>query len=151
MDWAFDINLKLRNLFKGVINRLEVDQLNKIPKGFNNNIIWNIGHIIVTQQILIYQFSGVKPLVEQDFMDTYRKGTTPGEILASSEIQIIRTLLEDTIRQTRSDYENGIFKTYTSYTTSTKSQLTSVDKAIEFNNSHEGIHLGYILALQKLI
>lgn len=151
MDWAFDINLKLRNLFKGVINRLEVDQLNKIPKGFNNNIIWNIGHIIVTQQILIYQFSGVKPLVEQDFMDTYRKGTTPGEILASSEIQIIRTLLEDTIRQTRYDYENGIFKTYTSYTTSTKSQLTSVDKAIEFNNSHEGIHLGYILALQKLI
>jgi hypothetical protein len=34
-----------------------LDQLNTIPEGFNNNLIWNIGHIIVSQQLLVYKLS----------------------------------------------------------------------------------------------
>ncbi|MGB5463369.1 MAG: DinB family protein, partial [Aureibaculum sp.] len=29
--------------------------------------------------------------------------------------------------------------------------LNNIQDAIEFNNFHEGIHLGYILALKKLV
>jgi hypothetical protein len=32
-----------------------------------------------------------------------------------------------------------------------KSTLTNVEEAIEFNNFHEGIHLGYILAMKNSI
>ena len=31
------------------------------------------------------------------------------------------------------------------------SENTNVEDAIEFNNFHEGIHLGYVLALKRLI
>ncbi|WP_407635809.1 DinB family protein [Solitalea canadensis] len=37
-----------------------IDQLNKVPAGFNNNLIWNIGHEIVAQQALIYKSSGLE-------------------------------------------------------------------------------------------
>jgi len=37
-----------------------LEQLNKIPEGFSNNLIWNIGHIIVTQQVLIYKLSNLQ-------------------------------------------------------------------------------------------
>ena len=47
------------------------------------------------------------------------------------------------------DYNNGLFKNYNEYTVSTKSTLTNAEEALEFNNFHEGIHLGYILALKK--
>jgi uncharacterized damage-inducible protein DinB len=32
------------------ISHLSVEQLNKVPTGFNNNIIWNLGHMIAAQQ-----------------------------------------------------------------------------------------------------
>ena len=56
-----------------------------------------------------------------------------------------------TIEKTKEDYENRIFQTYHEYTVTTKSTLTNVDEAIAFNNFHEGIHLGYVLALKRCI
>ena len=52
---------------------------------------------------------------------------------------------------TQKDYDAGCFTSYNSYTVSTKSTLTNVEEAIEFNNFHEGIHLGYILAMKNSI
>ena len=43
-----------RELFLDLVNSLSVDQLNKIPEGFNNNIAWNFGHIVITTQALCY-------------------------------------------------------------------------------------------------
>ena len=51
----------------------------------------------------------------------------------------------------KEDYQKGLFKKYTEYTVSTKSILTSIDEALAFNNSHEGIHFGYILAMKKIL
>ena len=50
-----------RELFLELVNSLSIEQLNKIPEGFNNNIAWNFGHIVVTTQTLCYVRSGVKP------------------------------------------------------------------------------------------
>ena len=40
---------------------------------------------------------------------------------------------------------------YNQYKFSTKSTLSNAEEAIDFNNFHEGIYLGYILAPRKLI
>lgn len=49
-----------RNLYAAYFDNYSLEQLNKIPAGFNNNLIWNIGHIIVAQQSLIYQLSNLQ-------------------------------------------------------------------------------------------
>ena len=49
MNWTFDICLKNRKLLEAFLDNFTLEQLNKIPEGFNNNIIWNIAHTIVTQ------------------------------------------------------------------------------------------------------
>ena len=49
------------------------------------------------------------------------------------------------------DYGKGLFKGYTEYTTSANVTLSSVDDAIIFNVYHEGLHLGAILSLMKLV
>ena len=48
-----------KNLLK-YLNTLSIEELNIIPEGFNNNIFWNIAHVAVTQQILVYKLSGLK-------------------------------------------------------------------------------------------
>ncbi|HLV13649.1 MAG TPA: DinB family protein [Xanthomarina sp.] len=151
MDGAFDIAIKNRNILKTFLETCTLEELNKVPKGFNNNIIWNIAHTIVTQQLLVYNLSAVPMLVSDDLVNRYRKGTKPEGAVTQSEVERIKGLLFTTIEKTKEDYKNQVFKTYTEYTVTTKSVLTNVEEAIDFNNFHEGIHLGYIMALKKCL
>jgi hypothetical protein len=149
MNWTFDILEKNRKLMVSFLENYSVEQLNEVPKGFNNNIIWNIAHLIATQQLLTYKLSGIPMRVDEAFVETYKKGTKTVAYVSAEEIAQIKELLFSSVEQTKEDYAIGMFKAYNAYTTSTGSTLTSFEDAMAFNNYHEGIHLGYILAMRK--
>lgn len=151
MEWAFEQGLKNRAILKLIIEDFSLKDLNKIPKGFSNNIIWNIAHTVVTQQLLVYNLSGLPMMLSEEMVKMFRKGTKPEHDLNQKEVDEIKGLLFSTIEKTKEDYHNKVFKTYQEYTVSTKSTLTNIEEAIGFNHFHEGIHLGYILALKKSI
>jgi DinB superfamily len=149
MNWAFDITIKNRSILKSFLENFSLQDLNKIPEGFSNNIIWNVAHTIVTQQLLVYKLSGLPTIISEEMIDNYKKGTKTVRDLSQAEVDDIKRLLVSTIEKAKEDYNNSVFRKYNEYTVSTKSILTSVEEAIAFNNFHEGIHLGYILALKK--
>lgn len=149
MDWSFKISLQNRKLMAMFLKEFSLEQLNKIPNGFNNNIIWNIAHIVATQQQLVYGLSGLTLLISNDFLEKYRKGSKPIGDVTKEEIFELKNLMFSTLEKTQEDYNNNIFKNFKPYTTSTNNTITNIKDAIEFNNFHEGIHLGYILALKK--
>lgn len=149
MNWAFDITVKNRKLLNSFLENFSLIELNKVPTGFSNNIIWNIAHTIVTQQLLVYKLSGLPMLVSDQMVATYSKGTKTEKDVTQAEVDAIKNLLFSTLEKTEDDYKNKVFKNYNEYTVSTNSTLSNVEEAIAFNNFHEGIHLGYILALKK--
>ena len=151
MEYAFHIALQHRKIFYYFLQNLSLEELNRIPEGFKNNIFWNIAHCIATQQILVYRYSSVEPLVSEAFIDTYKKGTKPEQEVSEKEVNEVSELLFSTLEKTQQDLQSQNFKEYQPYTTSTKTNINSTANAIEFNNFHEGIHLGYILALRKAI
>ena len=151
MDFSFEITLKTREIFDQTLESLSLEQLNNIPKGYSNNIFWNIKHVVVTQQLLVYGLSELPLNITEDEIKGYRKGTKPYGMIDEKELRLLKEQLFSTLKQTKQDYKNGLFKKYTEYTVTTKTTLTKVEDAIVFNNFHEGIHLGYILALRKLI
>ena len=151
MDFTFDIALKTRILFYKTLENLTLDQLNTKPKGFNNTIFWNIKHVVITQQLLIYRLSELPVLVTETEIETYKKGTKSEGKATIEDIELLKYQLFSTLEKTKEDYQKGLFKKYTEYTVSTKSILTSIDEALAFNNFHEGIHLGYILAMKKTL
>lgn len=151
MNWAFDISIKNRKILRSFLENLPLETLNKIPEGFNNNIIWNIAHTIVTQQILVYRLSGLPMVLSNEMIETYKKGTKPTKDLTQAEVDIIKGLLFSTIEKTKEDFENKVFTEFETYTVTTKNILTKVEEAIDYNSFHEGIHLGYILALKRVL
>lgn len=151
MDFTFDVTFKNRAIFKHFLETISLENLNKVPEGFNNNIFWNIAHTLVTQQLLVYKLSGIPMLLQEEFVDTYKKGTKTEKAATELDVEFVKGLLTSTIEKTQEDYNAGVFKTYTEYTVSTKSTLTNVEDALTFNNFHEGIHLGYILAQKKAL
>lgn len=150
MEFTFDVAHKNRLLFKKHLEQASLEELNKIPDGFNNNIIWNAGHAIATQQLLVHKLSGTPLFVSDEFIETYKKGTKPEKDATQAEVDQIMEYLFSTIDKTKDDYAKGVFTGFKEYTLSTSNGvLKSVENAIEFNNYHEGIHLGYILAIKK--
>ena len=149
MDWTFDIVVKNRKIMSSFLDAFSLEDLNKIPEKFNNNLIWNIAHLVVTQQLLTYSLSGLPMQISDELVNKYKKGSKVAGNVSQEEINEIKGLLFSTIEQTKEDYENGVFNSFQPYTTSTNSTLKSFEEAMEFNNFHEGIHLGYILALKK--
>jgi len=151
MDYTFDITLKTRAIFFKVLEDLSLEKLTTIPKGFSNTIFWNIKHVVITQQLLIYGLSGLPLAVSEAETQEYRKGSKPLSTITNEDIQLLKKQLFSTIEETKRDYTKHLFKTYSEYTVSTKSTLKNIEDALEFNNFHEGIHLGYILAMKKVI
>ena len=146
-----DITIQNRKLLRSLLKYISEDQLFEIPAGFRNSIWWNLAHVIATQQILLYRFSGLPARVDGNWINTYMKGTLPTGIPQKEEIEFLQNSLIDTAIWAGQDYENGIFKRYEEYTTSTKVTLSSVEDAIQFNNFHEGLHLGVILSQIKVL
>lgn len=151
MDFTLDITLKTRKIFYHFLDTLSLEQLNKVPEGFNNNIFWNIMHCVVVQQMLVYGLSNLPLHVSAEAVAGYKKGTKPEGDVTQAEVDHCKKQVFDLLEQTETDLENGLFKTYNEYTVTTKTTLTSAKEAIEFNNFHEGIHLGYVMALIKCV
>ncbi|WP_346881934.1 DinB family protein [uncultured Algibacter sp.] len=152
MDFTFKTLSNTRGIFNKIIENNTLEDLNKIPKGFNNNIIWNIGHVLVTEQLLAYKLSGLETNVSEDMINTYKKDSKPKGDISEKEVNEIKDLLFSTIEKTKLDYQNEVFKTFNEYTVSTTGNtLTNIEDALQFAVLHEGLHLGYVLALLRAI
>ena len=139
---------------KNVLHLLEgitLEQLNEIPVGFTGNMAWHIGHLCATQQGLIYRLSGLPVNLEQAFIDKYKKGSVPKEPITQAELDFIKTELTAQPERLSADIQKGIFKNYSEYTTSFGNTIHSFDEALAFVNVHEGLHIGYLMALKRVI
>lgn len=140
-----------RNLYYEYFEKYSLQQLNTIPEGFNNNLIWHIGHIIVAQQALIYKGSNLDGYVSNELFELYKPGTKPNRFITENEVDELKDLLSSLIEKTETDFYEGKFISYNERMTGTGFHLSSITDAFEFNNYHEGLHLGYMMGLKKFI
>ena len=151
MKDTFEVNSTSRKMLNAYFENYTLEQLNKIPEGFSNNLIWNIAHIVVTQQILVYKLSGLPMMVDAEMVAKYKRGTKPEADVAQEEVDAIKALFFTTIEKTERDYKAGIFQNFTEFTTMTGYTMKNVADAISFNYYHESMHTGMMISIRKFI
>jgi hypothetical protein len=151
METQLAIQLHNRKIFHYYLKQLSLDKLNKTPKGFNNNIIWNIAHTMVTHQLLMYKISGHQMHIPIEWVKLFAKDTKPERYFKADEVKLIDAALFSTYDQFEKDLANGLFNDFKPYETSTNMVLDSVETTQSFLLFHDGIHLGSVLALVKLV
>lgn len=151
MTTSFDLHVQTRKNILGVIEGLSLEQINKIPTGFSGNIAWHIGHLVSSSQGLLYRLSGLEVKLDSSFIDLYKKGSVPTKPITQEEFDFIKKQLQSQPEVLKKDMDNAIFKNYTAYPTSYGNTIHSFSEALEFVNIHEGLHLGYIMALKRII
>ena len=140
-----------RPLLLRLVEGLSDEDLLTIPPGFSNNILWNLGHLAVTQQLLHYGLSDLPLNVPDELVSQCRKGTSPTDWDTPPTLDDISRLLIELPRQLESDLAAGRFTTFRPYMTSVGVELVDLETAIRFNQFHEGLHTGSILALRRAV
>lgn len=148
---VFDITRTTRLNILKLVDGLTTEQFNKVPDGFNNNIIWHLGHLLATQQLLTYGLSDNEILLSDNIIEEFRKGSKPENQYSEEDIEELKSIFIEVISQTQDDFEDGVFKSFKSYPTSFGINLTSIEDALTFNNVHEGLHMGLIMSMKKLV
>jgi hypothetical protein len=126
------------------------EELLWIPPGFRNNILWNLGHIAVTQQLLHYHRTGQPMRVAEEIVELFRSGSSPADWSETPRLELVLRLLEELPPTLQRDYRSGRLSTYNPFTTGAGIHIADIDTAISFNNYHEGIHTGVILCMRRL-
>ena len=148
---SIDSLIKTRHLIEEAVVDLSPQQMLAIPSGFDNNIAWNLGHIVVVQQLLHYRLCGLEMAVSDQQIAMFKTGTSPVEWQTEPDLTPIMACLHDLPQKLLADYQAGRFGKFKPFTTSTGIHLETLEDAIAFNNFHEGLHLGFILSLRNLL
>lgn len=151
MELIFSNTLLVRNFVLNYISGLSHEQLLKIPSGFNNNIAWNLGHILTTQQLLSYGLSDNELNIPKHYVPMYSKGSSPAVWQKPSDTDEIKNLLILTIGYFESDYLAGKFAKFKEYTTSMGMKLNKIEDVLHMNYGHEMQHIGIIQSITKLV
>jgi hypothetical protein len=151
MHQTFSITKTSRKALSHFLNTIPLDKLNKIPEGFNNNIVWNIAHIVVVQQMLAYKLSGLPMLISDEMVAKYMRGSKPVNDVTQSEIDEIQSLLFQTINKTEVDFNDGIFQNFQEFTSLSGFTMRNIEDALAFNYYHEAVHTGMIMSIMKFM
>ncbi len=142
---------QIRRTLAGLMKSLSEEQLLFIPDGFDNNIAWNMAHVVYVQESLTYRKSGVETITNDTHAAMFNMNTSPSDWTTQPDLAEIRELLKITGKKLASDYEAGVFKNFQPYTTSTGFSLATIEESIAFVNFHEGLHLGTILSIRNFL
>jgi len=150
-DKAIETIQQSRKLFINLMEGLSLEKLNEIPEGFNNNIIWNFGHVIVTQQILCYKLANLPLKLDTAYVSKYSKGTKPSTFIDAAELAFLKQQAVFLIDELITDIQTGSFDNFDTYTTSFDVVLNEIEDAVKYMTMHEGLHLGYAMALKRIV
>lgn len=149
-----EIILNFRKYLLNKIESLNTEQLNFIPEGFNNNIVWNLAHINSVFQALCYKSSGLPINIEEKYFNPFLPGTVPSAFIEENDIDYIKQQFTIMAEKLHMDLEKGLFEKYNKVEKIEKVyniHVETVDDAINYLIHHEGIHFNAIITLKRTI
>lgn len=151
MEKEIEILKKTRTFLLSLVSELTTEQLNKIPPGFNNNIIWNLGHMTAAQQSICYVRGGLPMVIDEKHFVAYKPDTKPNGYVGDDEVKMIKELLLSTIDKLEQDLAANVFANNPPWTTRAGVELKSIQDSIRFLLFHDGLHFGYIMAQKRVV
>ncbi|WP_163103271.1 DinB family protein [Peribacillus alkalitolerans] len=133
------------------VKNLSMDVVGYHPEGFNNNIHWNYGHILTSNEMLLFKLAG-KEYKHEDKFTFFKGGTKPsgweGEVTSIEELTLALQEQEQRILETFNDCLDQPLAH--PFNLGSRLPLETVRDALTFCIYHEGLHQGSIGSLLKV-
>lgn len=139
--YTSDIINSVRQKAIALISETSPEDLNRIPDGFNNNIIWNFGHLVVSGYSLVFKTTQVDPGFVIPLQDKYRKGSRPNGPATREEVEELIRLSDAFTQAVKEALDAGRFRQITAYTTDTFGiPVTTIEDMIITVAAHDTLH-----------
>jgi len=151
MQNGLAVTLQNRKALKKILDFHSLEQLNQIPNGFNNNILWNCAHVIAVHQMLTYGLNNLPFGIPKEFVFRFTPGTKPDSVYDAALVDDVKSLLFTSFEQFQADINDNKFVAFNPFMTALKFEINDLEKAVAFNQYHESLHMGHILNLMKFV
>lgn len=143
-----------RNMTLASLNAVNEELADRQPDGFNNTIRWNVGHIYLALNNLVYGYAGEEAPTPEGFEQLFGRGTKPAdwgdlnvpsiaelkELLAAQPSEIEKTFRERLNEPCQTSF--GFYDT---------GETTKIAEMLNFAIFHEGLHLGFINGIKRAL
>jgi hypothetical protein len=94
-EYLTTLILNRKELLK-VIAQLNIDQLNLVPSGNSNNIVWNLGHLLIVSENLLYKHSPLERPAHEFDLSQFARNTRPEQFVSKDDVLLIKKDLLET-------------------------------------------------------
>ena len=130
---------------------LSEEQLVRVPEGFHNNILWNLGHAITDNCTMLYPPTGKEFPLPDQYLSWFAPETSPSDWTETPDTAEILKAGKDILDKLVDDCTADRMEIYEPMPLDDGVVLGNIAQAIAHCNIHEAIHLGVIMSLRKLV
>lgn len=135
----------------GAAGGLSDSRLQTTPPGLRNNILWNIGHLIVDNCDMLYRPAGLDPPHPDSFAPLFAAGTSPAGWKEPPPPAVVMKVFAELSARLREDYRNDLFINFDAKTVVSGWPVRDFEETLAYVSVHTGIHLGVIMTLRRLV
>ena len=150
MKARYDSGNQLRAYLLKTVGGLSNEQLLAVPPGLKNNILWNLGHIAWAQGVFAWELCGKAPPVPKSYHDLFKNDTSPADWKETPGAEEVKSVLAELNQRQLEAETSGQLANRKPFSLGSLLIETN-DDAMLFNLWHEGIHLGMIMSIKRLV
>ncbi|WP_068774964.1 DinB family protein [Paenibacillus sp. FJAT-26967] len=141
----------VRHLTIQAVEGISEKTLAVIPERFNNNVIWNLGHIYSVQEKFAFYFSGDPLQLPENFDRLFAKGTKPADWNeAAPKLEELLELLADQPKRIRQTLQSRLGEPIQKpFTLGNGLTFETIGELVNFSIYHEGMHFNTIQLLKR--
>ena len=131
------------------INGLSREQLLEIPEGRDDNVLWNVGHLLCSLSRLTYGRTGHPLPIPKRYLELMGKNTNALDWPEPPDVDTVIAQFKTLPAQIEHDYAAGEFPAYEPLQITPAHTIDSLEEAVNFHCFHEGLHIGMIITLKQ--
>ncbi|WP_044642487.1 DinB family protein [Risungbinella massiliensis] len=134
------------------ISDVTEEEANIIPKGFNNNIRWNVGHVLVSTDAMILTMAGFPSTLPEEWGQYFMRGTSPQNFTDETPtLAELQEASQEQMRKLRALVEGKLDTPLANPFELPKTTIYTSGDGLTFCMFHEGLHMGQIQGIRKLV
>jgi uncharacterized damage-inducible protein DinB len=142
----------LRGMTLKAMENVTEEQADIRPKGFNNTLRWQFGHILTVQSMLPANYADVPSNLPAHYPGLFANGTKPADWTQTPpSLDELRNLLREQTAYIMGQLENRLDEPITKEFVRYDVAMTTVAELLNYTLFHEGNHNGAIGGLKHAI